>query len=75
VKPEVILAELKYRMEKTGLAGKLLKAQAKAGIIHPNELESEAREALMYISGWNRKSLNFGAWKRQRRYRKMIIKT
>lgn len=69
VKPEIIIAELRSRLAKTGIQGKLLRAQTKAGITSPNDLEWEAMEALMYISGWNRKRVDFGAWKRQRRYR------
>jgi hypothetical protein len=75
VKPEVIIAELRSRLAKTGIQGKLLRAQAKAEVTSPDDLEWEAREALWYITGWNRKTINFGAWKRQRRYRGMIIKT
>jgi len=78
VKAKLIVGELNKRMETTGTAGKLLLAQANLGeslkTIFDN-LDPEAREVLMYLKGKNRKEMSFGAWKRQRRYRKMIIKT
>ena len=75
-KPVIILAEVEYRLAMTGLAGKLLLAQIKAGvkleiekrkILHTFEPEAEA--ALMYIKGRGRKRLSFQIWLKQVRYR------
>lgn len=65
VKPVAILGEVEYRLAKTGLYGKLLIAEVKAGI----ELSGQSWSALLYIKGWRRKRLSFGAWQKQRNYR------
>ena len=71
VKSVIIIAELKARLKTTGLSGKLLKAQAKAGDTI-DMLELEAREALMYVSGWRQKAVSYPRWKAQWRYRRKV---
>ena len=66
VKPKVIIAEIMWRLERTGVDGKLLIAEVKADY----ELFSdEAWAALNYISGWKRKA-GYSAWKAKRKWRK-----
>ncbi len=69
VKPVVALAEVERRLKRTGLAGKLLKSEVKAGETIET-MEPEARDALRYVSGWGKKDMSFSAWKKQRRYRR-----
>lgn len=70
VKPVGILAEVEYRRKRTGISGKLLKAEVLAGL----DLSRESRDALMYIKGWRRKRMSFRAWKKQRKYYQKVIK-
>ena len=67
-KPILILAEVETRLERTGVCGKLLIAQAEAGREFSN-LDYEAKSALLYIKGWRRKKEGFSAWKKRRNYR------
>ena len=69
-KPVGILAEVEYRRERTGIDGKLLKAEILAEL----DLSEESKTALLYIKGWRRKSLPYQRWKAQRRYRKKLDK-
>ena len=64
VKPVTVLAEVEYRLEQTGIAGKFLLAQIKAGETLET-FEPEARAALMYIKGWRRKRIDFKRWLRE----------
>ncbi len=66
VKPVVALAEVERRLKRTGLAGKLLKAEVAAEM----ELSSESGDALRYVSDWRKKDMSYSAWKKQRRYRR-----
>lgn len=68
VKPKVIIAELKYRLDRCGVQGKLLAAQARARD-DIDMLEPEAWQALMYVKGFKRKSSGFSDWKKKRNYR------
>ena len=68
-KPVAILAEVKRRLKKTGIHGKLLRSEVKAGETMET-MEPEARDALWYTAGWEKKDLSFSAWKKQRNYRK-----
>lgn len=71
VKPELIVAEVEDRLQLTGTQGYALVAEvAKGRGIYT--ISEVAWEVLMYVKGWRRKALAFGAWKRQRKYRKMI---
>ena len=63
-KPVGILAEVEYRLNRTGVSGKLLRAEVLAEV----ELSEEARDALMYCKGRRRKDMSFMAWKTQRNY-------
>ena len=67
VKPKLIIAELYQRLEKCGVAGKLLAAQARANE-NMGMLEPEAWEALMYVKGWKRKKMSFSTWKKAKKY-------
>lgn len=67
-KPVEILAEVNYRLKRTGTDGKLLRAQVEGGK-GIDELEPEARSALMYIKGKWRKRMSYRAWRKQRGYR------
>lgn len=66
IKPVGILAEVEYRRKRTGTDGKLLRAQVEGGK-DIDELEPEARSALMYIKGWRRKRMSYNAWKKWRK--------
>ena len=68
VKPVGILAEVEYRLKRTGTDGKLLRAEVENGK-DISMMEPESRSALMYIKGWRRKSLSYQRWKKQRKYR------
>lgn len=69
VKPEIIIAEVDWRLEKTGVDGKLLMAEVDAGY---ERFSDEAWRALNYISGWKRKEDSYSAWKAKRKWRKKI---
>ena len=73
VAAKTIIGELNKRMKTTGTAGKLLQAQAKVGE-SLETLDPEARDVLIYLKGSNRKKMDFNAWQRQKRYRKMTTK-
>jgi len=62
------------RLETTGKDGKLLVSECKRGVAL-EDLDNETWEVLMYVKGWKRKEMDFGAWKWQRKYRKRIGKT
>jgi len=67
VKPELIIAEVSARLALTGVNGKLLVALVEA---HPDvelqSLDRDARDALYYVSGWRRRRVSFGRWRRNR---------
>lgn len=63
-KPAGILAEVEYRLRRTGIEGKLLRAEIKAGETM-DSMEPEARSALMYIKGWRRKRIGYKRWLRE----------
>lgn len=65
-KPTGILAEVEYRLKRTGTDGKLLRAEVLAGL----DLSQESKDALMYIKGWRRKRMSYQSWRKQRDYRK-----
>ena len=68
-KPVAILAETEYRLKKTGIHGKLLKAEILAGL----ELSRESRSALLYCKGWRRKRMNFVTWKKGEKYYQKVM--
>ena len=70
-RPVEIAAEIDIRLEKTGIEGKLLVAEARVDM-RINELSPEARTALNYISGWRRRKLSYSAWKKQRKYHRKV---
>lgn len=74
VKPELVIAELETRLDRTGLTGKLLAAQAKAGETLET-LDRDAWTALMYVKGFRRKALSFGDWRKMRTYRRKTTMT
>lgn len=63
-KPVEILAEVEYRLKRTGVDGKLLKAE----ILGELELSKESKSALMYVKGRRRKRMSYKRWLRHRRY-------
>uniref|UniRef100_A0A6M3KJH4 Uncharacterized protein n=1 Tax=viral metagenome TaxID=1070528 RepID=A0A6M3KJH4_9ZZZZ len=63
--PLQVIAELDYRLERTGIAGRLLNAKVIAGL----NLDHESVSALHYVTGWRRKLLSFKAWRKQFTYR------
>ena len=71
-RPVIILAEVTYRLGRAGIQGKLLVAQVEAGREF-DDLDRDARDALMYVKGFKRKRDSFmdwrrkGEWKRKRR--------
>ena len=69
VSVSVILAELDYRLDKTSLKGELLIEQCK----NREKLEylsDNAKDALYYVAGANRKETPFTMWLAVNRYRK-----
>ena len=60
-----VIAELDWRLACTGVDGKLLVSQILGELI----LDREALDALKYVSGWERKTLSYSAWRKQERYR------
>jgi len=63
-----IIAEVDLRLKRTGWRGRLLAEQCinREKMMY---LDDDARDALYYISGWNRRALPFEAWRKQRNYR------
>jgi len=66
-RPILILAELESRLKRAGIQGKLLVAQVEAGREF-DDLDRDARDALMYVKGFRRKKITFNEWKKARRY-------
>ncbi len=69
-----IIAEVNYRLARTGVDGKLLREQVLRGVEY-NDLDPEARSALMYMKGMRRKRMSYKAWIRKRRYENKVTKT
>jgi len=65
----LIIAEVDYRLEQTGSVGEHLVDVINAGI-EIYDLSRNPRDALYYISGWNRKEMPFNKWRWQRKQRK-----
>lgn len=64
----IIIGELRVRLEKTGLKGKLLReeCQNREKMLY---LSDPAKEALWYCAGWRRKGMSFRDWLKQRKHR------
>lgn len=67
--PCSILAEVLFRLNRTGKDGTILLKSIKAGETF-GELCYEARSALYYCSGWRRKHQSYSQWLADRRYKK-----
>ena len=67
VKVSTILAEINYRLDKTGWKGKLLREEVKnrEKIMY---LSDDARDALYYVSGFKRKGTPFRVWRAKKKY-------
>lgn len=63
-KPVEIVGEVNYRLKRTGVDGKLLREQVENGKAI-DDLEPEARSALMYVKGWRRKKIGYKRWLRE----------
>ena len=68
-KPAGILAEVNARLTRAGTSGKLLRAEVLAEL----DLSYESKDALMYVKGWRRKLMSFGAWKKGRKYYQKVM--
>ena len=66
--PCQIAAEVEWRLNRTGIEGKLLVSEIRQGLML-EELQPESRNALNYISGWRRRSQKYKDWVRQQNYR------
>jgi hypothetical protein len=66
-KAVLVIAELDYRLKKTGWKGKLLAEEAK-NREKMMYLSDDAKDALYYVAGWKRKDRNFSEWLKDRRY-------
>ena len=66
--PCQIAAEVEWRLNRTGIEGKLLVSEIRQGLML-EELQPESRNALNYISGWRRRTQDYSGWKKQRTYR------
>lgn len=71
VKPEIVIAELEERLRRVGPQAELLICQIEDGRSFSN-LSSGAREVLMYAKGFRRKTMTFGEWRKQSRYRQSM---
>ena len=62
-----IIAEVQYRLARTGWRGRLLVEQCinREKMLY---LDDDAKDALYYVSGWSRKDRDFNAWLRDRKY-------
>lgn len=67
--PVQFSAEVNSRLDKTKSDGAILYWQIQAGIIDYEDLVPEAKNALNYMSGWRRRSLPYGFFKKRSRYR------
>ena len=69
VNAAVVMAELRCRLEKTGLKGSLLAEECKnrEKMLY---LSDSAKDALYYVAGWRRKDTNFTTWLAVKRYKK-----
>lgn len=74
VKAVIILGEVEYRLARTGIEGKLLVAEVRAGV-SLEELQPESRTSLMFIKGKRRKDTPYSQWKASRNYYKKVVKT
>ena len=64
-----LIAELDYRLAKTGWRGRLL-AEECVNRKKMRYLDDDAKDALYYISGRRRKDRDFWKWRKDRRYHK-----
>ena len=72
--PVQFAAEISFRLDKTGIDGKLLLAQVMGfDRVTVEDLQEEAHYALNYISGWKRKRMEYKAWRRQRVYYENVV--
>lgn len=65
-KPLQIVAELHYRIDRTGKDGRLLVLE----VLNQCNLSNEANQALSYVSGWKRKHRSYRQWLADRLYNK-----
>jgi len=72
VKPDIVIAELEERLRAVGPQAELLICQVEDGRSFSN-LSSGAREVLMYVKGFRRKTMAFMRWQRQKRYRRKMM--
>ena len=63
-KPVEILAEVEWRLKRTGVDGKLLREQIENGKSIA-EMQPEARSALMYVKGKRFKRTDYKRWLRE----------
>ena len=68
--PLAVVAELDWRLARTGVDGKLLVSQILGELI----LDREALDALAFISGWRRKTQNYRQWLAVRNFRSRLVK-
>jgi len=70
-KVSLLLAEIYSRLDSCGWKGKLLSAECKDHERDKMEyLSRDAKDALYYVAGDNRKDTPFSVWVRMKRYRK-----
>jgi len=68
VKAVITLGEVNARLARTGIEGKLLVAEVRAGVTL-QELQPESRTALMYVKGNITKRQSYSDWKKQEKFR------
>jgi len=73
VKATLIISEIDSRIETTGWRGLLLKEECinRDRMIY---LSDNAKDALYYVAGWDRKPRSFSGWVKDRKYHKKAIK-
>lgn len=69
-----IKAEIDYRLKSTKKAGEtLIHCVNILGVDRYDYLPPIAQSALDYITGWRRRSMPYGAWVKQRKYRNRVL--
>lgn len=66
-----IIAEVDDRLKGTGWRGRLLAEQC-INRDRLGYLDYDAKDALYYVAGWNRRTMKFPDWMKKRKYRKNV---
>jgi hypothetical protein len=71
VNSAIVIAELDYRLAKTGDKGDILAAECRDPEVEKVDyLSDKAKDALYYVAGWRRKGMSFTNWLKDRKYKR-----